>query len=116
MNRTPTFRLGAFRAILAAASFTLATSLPARAAETWLQGTLSEVTTVPEGLLIRLDNGQPTQCAGTPFGWMLIPEANKTMLAMTMMLWMSGKRSMVIYTRAYTGDGYCTITQVDPAG
>lgn len=116
MNRTPRFRRAAFRAILAAASFAMLASPPARAAETWLEGNLSEVTTVGEGLLIRMDNGLPTQCTGTPFGWMLIPEANKTMLAMTMMLWMSGKRSMVIYTRAYTGDGYCTITQVDPAG
>jgi hypothetical protein len=108
---------GALRALCTAVAGVLLTAaLPAHAAETYLTGNLSEVTTVPEGLLIRLDNGLPDHCAGTPYNWMLVPETHKTVLAMTMMLWLAGKREMTVYTRAYTGNGYCTVWQVDPAG
>jgi hypothetical protein len=91
------------RALIATAA--LVATASAGAADTYLTGNLSEVTTVPEGLLIRLDNGLPDHCAGTPYNWMLVSEANKTVLAMTMMLWFTGGRLMTVYTRAYTGNG-----------
>ena len=85
------------------------------AAENWLRGNISEVTTTARGLMIRLDSGLPTNCTGTSMGWMLIPEANKTMVSTTLLLWITGRRVIDVYTSAPSaGDSYCSVTQVDP--
>jgi hypothetical protein len=47
---------------------------------TWVSGTMMDITSVPEGLLIKVDGGSlPNNCTGASAGWMKIPEANKTM-------------------------------------
>lgn len=85
------------------------------AAENWQRGNISEVTTTARGLMIRLDSGLPTNCTGTSLGWMLIPEANKTMVSTTLLLWIMGRRTIDVYTSAASaGDSYCSVTQVDP--
>lgn len=86
----------------------------AGAADTYQTGTINNITSTPSGLMLMLDNGPPTNCNGTPYGWMLIPEANKTMIATALMLWATGQRGVAVYTNAYTGNGFCTITQFDP--
>lgn len=88
----------------------------AAAGTSYQGGNISNTTTVPEGLLIMLDTGPPSNCAGTPYGWMLIPEANKTMVAATLALWLTGKTNVTVYVSSYSGSGYCTINQVDPGG
>ena len=85
----------------------------ALAAENWITGTIIDVTTTTEGLMIRLDNGIPTDCTGTPLGWMLIREANKTMVATTLMLWQSGNRQVTVYIGGFQGN-FCYVNQVDP--
>ena len=94
----------------------IAALLPAicPAADTWQRGTINNITSTQQGLLIRLDTGLPDNCAGTPYGWMLIPEANKTLIATTLMLWAMGTRSVDIYTVGRPNGGYCVIEQVDP--
>ena len=64
--------------------------------------------------MIMLNTGMPTNCTGSPYGWMLIPEANKTMVATTLALWLSGQRTVTVYTNGYSGNGFCIIGQVDP--
>ena len=44
-------------------------------AEAYLPGSITNITSTTEGLMIMLDTGVPTNCAGTPNGWMLIPAA-----------------------------------------
>jgi hypothetical protein len=87
---------------------------PAQAAETYLAGTISNITTGPTGMRIMLDTGLPTNCTGTPYGWMLIRQEDKAMVAAALAMWFSGQRNVVVYTSAYTGNGYCTINQLDP--
>jgi hypothetical protein len=86
-----------------------------QAADTYQSGRIVNITTLPQGLLLMLDSGPPTSCAGTSYGWMLIPETAKTMVATTLLLWFSGSREITVYVGPYSGSGYCNITQLDPA-
>lgn len=72
-------------------------SNPASAADTYQTGSIVNVTTTKEGLMVMLDSGLPTNCAATSFGWMLIPEANKTMVAATLALWLTGRTLVTVY-------------------
>jgi hypothetical protein len=67
-------------------------------ASSWQSGNISNITSIPGGLMIMLDSGMPDNCAGSPFGWMLIPEANKTIIATTLMVWAMGKKYVSVYT------------------
>lgn len=78
-----------------------------------LYGRISNITSVPEGMLIKMDTGAPNNCQGTPWGWMLIPEANKTIISVTLLAKAMGKNASV-YTYQFSGTGYCQIWQVDP--
>ena len=64
--------------------------------------------------MIRLDAGVPTNCTGTPYGWMLIREGNKTMVAAALMAWHTGNRGVTVYTDAITPGNFCHINQFDP--
>jgi len=101
------------RYLIAAFALTAASSI--WAAESYQTGTITNITTIPEGVLLMLDVGPPTNCTGTPYNWMLVPEANKTMVAAVFMMWMSGQRRVTVYSAgAYTGNGFCKLGQVDP--
>ena len=76
----------------------------AGAADVYLGGRISNVTTTTQGLM--LDTGVPTQCAGT--------EGNKTMVAAALALWISGARDVTVYVNTFPGSGYCAINQLDP--
>ncbi|HET9645740.1 MAG TPA: hypothetical protein VFP68_20830 [Burkholderiaceae bacterium] len=87
----------------------------ASAADWYVHGTLSNITSTAEGLLVMLDSGTPTNCAGTPYGWMLIKEANKTMVATALTMWLSGQRAVTIYTNPFSsGQSFCVVSQIDP--
>jgi len=45
---------------------------------------------------------------------MLIPEANKTMIATALTMWVTGQRGVVVYTNGYNGQSFCVINQFDP--
>jgi hypothetical protein len=85
----------------------------ASAAETWIYGTLTNVTTGSSGdLNIMVSTGVPTNCAGVPFGWMTIPAASKTMIALAL-LTLQNRGAVTVYTFALSG-GQCVINQFDP--
>lgn len=83
------------------------------AADSYLGGNISNITSHAAGLMVMLDTGVPTNCAGVGYNWMTIPEANKTMIAVALMAWQV-KRGVTVYTNALSG-GVCTINQLDPA-
>lgn len=93
--------------------FALSLTGPVSAEQTYLGGSITNVTSHSGGLLIMLSSGVPTNCTGTPYGWMLIPEVNKTMVALALMTYAQGKGA-VVYTDSNGGSGICVINQFDP--
>lgn len=104
------------RNVIAAIGLLLAMlSAPALADVYWLRGTIVDVTATELGLMVRFENNAvPTSCAGVGSGWMLIPEANKTMVAFAMSKWIAQQRSVDIYVKGMV-NGYCVVEQVDSA-
>jgi hypothetical protein len=92
----------------------------------WQYGTISDHTTTPSGLMLMFaDATVPGNClsaAQQNNSWMIIPEANKTMIAAMLLAIAMNNRTLTVYTAnapAPSGgigpSGYCTLTQVDPA-
>ncbi|MBF0298633.1 MAG: hypothetical protein HQK51_07935 [Oligoflexia bacterium] len=77
-----------------------------------LGGKVNRITSVENGLLVMLDSGVPTKCQGTPYGWILIPETNKTMVTLAILANQLNLKYVVIYTKGLV-NGVCTATQVD---
>lgn len=77
-------------------------------------GRLYDITSIPEGLLIRLENNIiPETCPKNQF-WMLIPQTSKVIIAVTLAHWYQKKRTVDVYVEPYSGNGYCKVTQVQP--
>ncbi len=81
-------------------------------------GTLTRITSITEGLLIKLEAGNlPDVCKNkTAYGWMLIPQSRKTIIAVTLSQWYQKKRSVTVYVDGdYSHNpNYCTVQQVEP--
>lgn len=97
-------------AMLVSASLVIA--IPAAAEDAYLYGQLTNITTVPAGLLVQLSTGVPTNCAGVGNGWMTIPEANKAMIAAALIAWQN-QGFATVYTNPLSS-GVCVINQFDP--
>lgn len=80
----------------------------------YLQGNIVDMTSTKSGLMLKIDSGFPGNCAGTPFGWMLIRSENKPMIALVLSMYAYGKRAAVVYTSPAVGGGFCEINQFDP--
>lgn len=98
-----------FSAVLVACA--AAGASPAFAAADWNRGNIIDFTTSTAGVMIRLDVGQPTNCSA-PNGWMLIPEANRSMVALALTMWANSAAAVDVYV-TWTG-GYCVVNQLDP--
>jgi hypothetical protein len=59
--------------------------------------------------MIELDNGLPTLCTGTVGDWMIIPEANKSMIAVALMN-MESQKLIEVYTDGTFLNGICKVT------
>ena len=93
----------------------LITPILCKAADYYLGGNISNITSAPVGLLIMLDSGVPGNCVGTPFNWMVIREQNKTMVSVALTLWTTGNKGAVVYTSGLDqATGYCIVSQLDP--
>lgn len=86
---------------------------PAYAGPHYLWGTIINITTTSGGLMVMLGSGVPDNCAGVGYGWMLIPEANKTMIATALATWATGNKNVTVFTNPLSG-GTCVINQFDP--
>lgn len=87
----------------------------AYAADAYLTGTMSNITAGRDGLLIMLDMEVPANCAGIPYGWMMIRESNKAMIAVALVAWYTGNRGVTIYTDGALPGAVCVINQFDPS-
>ena len=104
-------RVGLGAAVLASA---LVLPLTAAAQTTYTGGRIIDLTATRQGVLIRLDAARPTVCDGTPFAWMLVATEDKALMATTLLMWSTGKKSGVFYVDAPTSGGYCRLHQIDP--
>lgn len=86
------------------------------AAETYVSGRVSDITSITEGLLIRLETREvPRICENrNPWGYLIIPQARKTILATFLMNWARKKPHVTLYVDENQGSAsYCTIKQID---
>jgi hypothetical protein len=105
--------------ILASIAVLTGLAASAQAEPTYLSGRISNVAFAGDQTMIMLDTGLPGNCAGSPYGWMIIPGEYKAMAAFVLGLWMRGDAPQVqvtVYTDGLVLGGYCRINQVDPAG
>ena len=85
----------------------------------YVVGEVYDITSTVNGLLVRVKDSQatnivPTDCQNPgPYGWMLIPEASKTMISVALAMRAQGKRDAAIYVNPTTS-GPCDILQYDP--
>jgi hypothetical protein len=89
---------------------------PSMAGPSHQLGRINNITVAADDVLIKLDSGLPDNCAGTNFGWMLIPSTSKALKALVLALWARGdmsSTSVTAYTDALVGS-YCHINQIDP--
>ena len=104
------------RSATALAAVATLISLPAHAFDNYESGHITRVSYLGDFMIITVDTGVPTNCTGTPFGWMAIPVANKAMQAFVTGLWMRGDaldKSFTFYTAGIGSTGYCEIGQLD---
>lgn len=95
----------------------IAISASAHAGDNFISGNITQFTSIKNGMLLMIDNGLPTNCQGSPFGWMEISENNKTILAMALTAVTLGQKNVTVYTEGVTGsDGFCVINQIQPNG
>jgi len=103
--------------LLALAVFVHATPALAEAYQAGHITAMSTTNNGVSGILIRLDSGLPTNCTGTPFGWLWIPNST-TIGAYVLGLWLSGSESSVVvtvYTSGLATNGFCEVTQIQPS-
>jgi hypothetical protein len=95
-------------------SVALSASASCFAEDTYLSGTVTNLTSITSGILLKLDTGLPTNCIGSPWGWMLIRAENRPMTALLLTMYASGRKRATVYTVGVTQTGYCEISQYDP--
>jgi hypothetical protein len=91
----------------------------AGAASDFVTGRITASSFVGTTIFIRVDTGLPDNCAGTPFGWMVIPATAKPMAAFVIGLKLRGDLSetgVTVYTTGRDASGYCQIAQIAPVG
>lgn len=101
------------------AALMILASTTATAYENYQEGRITNVSVVGTSVLVMLDTGMPTNCTGSPNGWMEVTEDKKAMQSLVLGIWMRGTAAAVnvtVYTDARTGGGWCKITQIDPIG
>ncbi|PKF80715.1 hypothetical protein CW749_05085 [Vibrio sp. vnigr-6D03] len=80
-------------------------------------GKISNLTAVTSGIMIMMDSGLPSKCAGSPYGWMKINQEYTAISSVVLTAWAAGKTSGTVYVSGReNGTGYCIVTQFDPAG
>ncbi|WP_054114255.1 hypothetical protein [Marinagarivorans algicola] len=78
-------------------------------------GKITNLTATTHGILIKLNKGLPSNCEGTPFGWMLIRQENTALISVVLATWISGQSTGTVYTSGTANStGYCIVNQFDP--
>ncbi len=90
-------------------------SAQAQGAQNHLNGNISNFTATVGGLMIMLDAGIPDNCAGTPYGWMMIKQEHTTLTSTVLALILAGKKKGTVYTTGIDASGHCIVSQFHPA-
>jgi hypothetical protein len=122
--REPAFNLSKLRSLrmrtlrLLVGMAVLMLSNAAIAGATWTTGHINNVTYSGENVFIQTDAPLPDNCAGSTYGWLMVPASFKAMTALVTGLWLRGDANTVMVTVFTTGvvGGYCQIGQIDPDG
>lgn len=78
-------------------------------------GKISDITVGTLGLMLKMDSGLPDNCAGTPYGWMLVDQQHTALTSVVLAAWAAQRTEGVIYTSGRAADtGYCLVSQFDP--
>jgi hypothetical protein len=77
-------------------------------------GYVTNYTSIAGGLLLMVDRGVPNNCSGTPYGWMIISDTDKAMLAMAFMRINQNNMGVALYSNGSYSSGFCRVTQYDP--
>lgn len=111
-------------AVFLALSCLALASTPAFAASNYVVGTISQISFEtnnaggPDGVLMSLSAGLPSNCTGATFGWMYVPASSTVVVAYVTGLWLSGSASLTtltVYTSGLGTDNFCEITQIQPS-
>lgn len=89
---------------------------PAYSFDNYQLGHISRVSFVPNAVLIMLDNGIPTNCTGTPAGWLMISATSGPIVAFVTGLWMRGDAAQIqlaVYTSGIDSTSFCQVSQID---
>jgi len=105
------------RTLALAAALAAFTAGPAQASDPhpgYIVGQITDITSTQAGLMIRMDDNRvPTNCGTSSYGWMLVPQANSTMISVFLTYWAAGKKNFTIYADP-VANSYCTVGQIDP--
>ena len=105
------FRLG-----VAAAAALLTTQAHSQVYSTYATGHIRRVSFAPGSVYIMLDVGVPSNCTGTPYGWLMISSSSTPLVAFVTGLWMRGdaaQKQLNVYTTGIDSSGYCQVNQID---
>ena len=85
---------------------------PAYAGPNYIYGDITNYSSIAGGLLIMIDTGIPDNCSGTPYGWMIISQEDKAMLAVALMNISLDKMGVGVYSDGTRVKGICRVTQL----
>ena len=70
--------------------------LIAYSADDYLFGENKNLTVTTSGIMIILDTGLPTNCDGSPYGWMLVKQEYSAMTSVLLASWLSNNKSATV--------------------
>lgn len=80
----------------------------------WIAGKVTAVTSTPDGIMVSMSSQVPTNCTGSPYGWMLISRSYPEMVSVTLSYILAGKMNFTVYTSPSSSGGFCAVNQVQP--
>ena len=78
-----------------------------------VSGSITNITSIKQGLLIRIGANEVPENCTSGHAWMLVEEQYKTIISVALTAWTLSKGATV-YTDA-TNSGYCRVNQIDPS-
>lgn len=89
-------------------------SMDSNAGSYYISGEITDITSGPRALLIKMDNTLPDNCVGSPYNWMWIKADDKVMVATALTMFITGNRMATVYTDGIGNSGFCEVNQYDP--
>ena len=101
------------RQIVLIALIILLVSVPTFAGPISVYGDITNYTTVPQGLVIFINDGLiPDNCADASTKWMIVSQDDKAMLAVTLMKISQDRMGVGVYSDGSRLGGICRVTQI----